>query len=195
MTSHSVLHMSMSLDGYVAVPDDGPGMGLGVDGGVLHDWLGPSTAERPWFDPPGVSGQVFAELMTTGAVVVGRKTFEYAGQWDGDHHGVPIFVATRDAAVHDVRPPYVHVVDDDLATLKAWAKEAAGDADVLVHGADLARACLEAGVLDDLELAVVPVLLGGGRRLVDALGTRVALEQTRVLVAPAVTHLRYRVVR
>ena len=91
----SVLYMSMSLDGFITGPDDGPGTGSGPDGDRLHEWLGEPVAERPHFDPPGLSGQVFAELMATGAVVVGRKTFDYAGHWGGDHHGVPIFVPTR----------------------------------------------------------------------------------------------------
>jgi dihydrofolate reductase len=91
----SVLYMSMSLDGFITGPDDGPGNGLGTGGNRLHEWLGEPVSELPRFDPPGLSGQVFAELMATGAVVVGRKTFDYAGHWDGDHHGVPIFVPTR----------------------------------------------------------------------------------------------------
>lgn len=82
----SVLYMSMSLDGFITGPDDGPGNGRHR----LHEWLGEPVDERPHFDPPGLSGQLFAELLTTGAVIVGRKTFDYAGHWGGDHHGVPI---------------------------------------------------------------------------------------------------------
>ena len=77
----SVLYMSMSLDGFITGRGDGPGNGLGTDGHRLHDWLGEPVSEFPHFDPPGLSGQVFAELMATGAVVVGRKTFDYAGHW------------------------------------------------------------------------------------------------------------------
>lgn len=84
----SVLYMSMSLDGFIAGPDDGPGNGLGIGGIRLHEWLGEPVSDPPHFDPPGLSGQVFSELLATGAVVVGRKTFEYAGNWRGDHHGV-----------------------------------------------------------------------------------------------------------
>ena len=93
----SVLYMSMSLDGFITGPEDGPGNGLGAGGSRLHDWLGEPVSDYPHFDPLGLSGQVFAELMATGAVVVGRKTFDYAGQWGGDHHGVPIFVPTHAA--------------------------------------------------------------------------------------------------
>ena len=91
----SVLYMSMSLDGFITGPHDGPGNGLGNGGLRLHEWLGEPVAEHPHFDPPGLSGQVFAELMATGAVVVGRKTFDYAGRWAADHHGEPIFAPTR----------------------------------------------------------------------------------------------------
>ena len=86
----SVLYMSMSLDGFITGLDDGPGNGLGNGGHVLHEWLGEPVSRLPHFDPPGLSGQVFAEVMATRAVVVGRKTFDYAGHWGGDHHGVPI---------------------------------------------------------------------------------------------------------
>jgi dihydrofolate reductase len=85
----SVLYMSMSLDGFITGPDDGPGNGLGTGGLRLHEWLGEPVSEHPHFAPPGLSGQVFAEVMATGAVVVGRKTFDYAGHRGGDHHGVP----------------------------------------------------------------------------------------------------------
>jgi hypothetical protein len=94
----SILYMSMSLDGFITGPDDGPDNGLGIGGNRLHEWLGDPVSGLPHFDPPGLSGRVFAELMATGAVVVGRKTFDYAGHWGGDHHGVPIFVPTRGTA-------------------------------------------------------------------------------------------------
>lgn len=185
----SVLYMSMSLDGFITGPDDGPGNGLGTGGERLHEWLGEPVADYPHFDPPGVSGQLFAEVMATGAVVVGRKTFDYADRWHGDHHGVPIFVPTRGT------PPapesdWVHYVPD-AATAMREAKAAAGDQDVMVHGADLAQSLLREGLLDELEIQLIPVVLGGGRRLFGA--DRIELEATRVLDAPGVTHLRYRV--
>lgn len=187
--SVSVLYMSMSLDGFITGPDDGPANGLGTAGERLHEWLGEPVAEFPHFDPPGPSGQVVAELMRTGAVVVGRKTFDYAGQWNGDHHGVPIFVPTRGTAP-DPPSDWVHYVPD-AATAMREAKAAAGDQDVMVHGADLAQSLLREGLLDELEIHLIPVLLGTGRRLFGA--DRVELELTRVLEAPGVTHLRFRV--
>jgi dihydrofolate reductase len=190
--STSVLDMSMSLDGFIAGPGDDPGRGLGVDGERLHAWLGESADGGPGFDPPGLSGEVFDEAMTTGAVVVGRRTFDLAGRWNGDHHAVPIFVPTRGAPP----PPaseLVNYVTDGVESAMARAKEAAGEANVLVHGADLAQSCLRAGVLDELEIHLIPVLLGEGRRLFGSLSEHSELELTRILDAPGVTHLHYRV--
>jgi len=187
--SASVLDMSMSIDGFITGPDDGPGNGLGTGGIRLHEWLGDAVSQPPYFDPPGQSGQVFAELMATGAVVVGRKTFDYAGHWRGDHHGVPIFVPTRGMAP-DPPSDWIHYVPD-AATAMREAKAAAGDQDVMVHGADLAQSLLREGLLDELEIHLIPIVLGTGRRLFSA--DRVELELTRVLEAPGVTHLRFRV--
>jgi dihydrofolate reductase len=190
--SSSVLYMSMSLDGFITGPDDEAGQGLGRGGERLHEWLGPMGDAAPYFHPPGASGQVVEELMATGAVLVGRRTFDLAGHWDGDHHGVPIFVPTRrepPAPASDL----VHYVTDGIESAMGQAKEAAGDADVLVHGAELAQSCLRAGVLDEMEIHLVPVLLGAGRPLFGELAGQVELELTRTMDAPGVTHLRFRV--
>jgi dihydrofolate reductase len=145
-----------------------------------------------------VNRQVHDEFMSTGAVVAGRGTFEPAGGWDGDHHdGVPLYVLSR----HPV-PGWaagwstVHYLSD-LDTLVREAKQAAGAENVLVHGAGLAQRALVAGLLDELEIHLVPVLLGGGRRLFEHLGVgQRELERVRVLEGEAgVTHLRFRVVR
>jgi dihydrofolate reductase len=185
----SVLYMSMSLDGFITGPDDGPGNGLGTGGYRLHAWLGEPVAELPHFAPPGLSGQVFAESIATGAVVVGRKTFEYAGNWGGDHHGVPIFVPTRGIPPQP-QSNWVHYVAD-VATAMREAKAAAGDRNVMVHGADLAQSLLGEGLLDELEIHLIPVVLGDGRRLFG--NDRIELELTRVLDAPGATHLHFRV--
>jgi dihydrofolate reductase len=194
--SATVLYMSMSLDGFITGPSDDRGNGLGVDGHRLHDWLADGT-DPASHRPSGVSGAVFDELMATGAVVAGRRTFEIAGGWSGDHHdGVPIFVVTR-------RPPDGGAPDwplvtyvTDVASAMARAKDAAGDRNVLVHGARTAQLALAAGVLDELEIHQIPVLLGQGRRLFDHLGPHhIELELARIVDAPGVTHLRYRVLR
>jgi dihydrofolate reductase len=113
----------------------------------------------------------------------------------GDHHGVPIFVPTHQApgdASSD--RSWVTYVTDGIASTMAQAKAAAGAKNVMVHGAATAQSCLKAGVLDELEIHLIPVLLGDGRRLFDHLGTRhIELGLTRIVDAPGVTHLRYRV--
>jgi dihydrofolate reductase len=197
--STSVLYMSMSLDGFITGPDDRPDQGLGAGGERLHAWLGDGSGEGVnAYRPSGVSGTVFDELMSTGAVVVGRRTFDLAGGWGGDHHdGVPIFVVSRRGPDADpVRAPNVHYVTDGVESAMAQAKQAAGGKDVLVHGARLAQLALRAGVLDEMEIHLLPVLLGAGRRLFDGLGPdHIELALTRVIDAPGVTHLRYRVQR
>ena len=187
----SVLYMSMALDGFIAGPDDHAGQGLCAGGEVLHDWLGEMTGGPESFRPPGASATVFSEALATGAVLVGRKTFDYAGRWNGDHHdGIPIFVPTRGEPDEPVSER-VHYVTDGVESAMAQAKAAAGDANVMVHGAELAQSLLRAGVLDELEIHLVPIVLGDGRRLFG--GERIPLEVVRVLDAPGVTHIRYRV--
>src|SRR5437868_3792513 len=95
--SAAVLDMSMSLDGFIAGPNAGPGNGLGDGGQRLHDWaLMRANSEEMEVVRTGVNGRVFAEVMSTGAVVAGRGTFEPAGGWGGDHHGgVRIFILYR----------------------------------------------------------------------------------------------------
>jgi dihydrofolate reductase len=196
----TVLSMSMSLDGFVAGPNEGPGNGLGDGGDRLHEWIfddADGQHERVPGRPSGVNGDVFDELMSTGAVVAGRTTFELAGGWDGDHHdGVQIFILSRREPGIDITQwPLVTYVDD-VETAMARAKEAAGDRNVLVHGAATAQLALAAGVLDEIEIHLVPVLLGQGRRLFDDMGPEhIELERTRVLVGSGVTHMHFVVQR
>ena len=195
----TVLHMSMSLDGFVTGPDDDAAHGLGVGGERLHAWLAPGHDGDPrTMRPAGPSGEVFDEMLATGAVLVGRRTFEFAGGWSGDHHdGVPIVVLTHRApGGAPSGPAPIAYVTDGVEAAVARARAAAGDRDVLVHGADTAQQCLRAGLLDELDIALIPVLLGRGRPLFAHLGAdHVELDLTRVLDAPGVTHLRYRVLR
>jgi dihydrofolate reductase len=198
--SKTVLYMSISLDGFIAGPNETPDNGLGDGGHRLHEWamvdgaIGLDALRRS----DTVNGGVVDEFMKTGAVVAGRGTFEPAGGWRGDHHdGVPIFVVARDEPGIDISGwPLVTYVDD-VTTAMTRAKEAAGDRNVLVHGAGVTRLALAAGVLDELELHVIPVLFGRGRRLFDGLAAeQMELERTRVLEGEdGVTHMRYRVVR
>src|SRR5436305_9257468 len=135
--SATVLDMSVSVDGFIAGPNAGPGNGLGDGGQCLHDWAITGVDSRTMqVVDTGVNGRVFAELMSTGAVVAGRGTFEPAGGWGGDHHdGVPIFVLYRQEPGIDIsRWPLVTPVND-ITTAMTQAKDAAGDKNVLVHGA------------------------------------------------------------
>jgi dihydrofolate reductase len=197
--SATVLYMSMSLDGFIAGPNERLDNGLGDRGHRLHEWIWtdpePSGASGVPGRPPGVNGQVYDEFMATGAVVAGRGTFDPANGWGGDHHdGVPIFVLTRRQPDSTTRPwPLVSYVAD-VQTAMSQAKEAAGAKNVLVHGAGTAQLALGAGVLDELEIHLIPVLLGQGRRLFDHLGPEhIELERIRVLEGDGVTHLHYRV--
>jgi dihydrofolate reductase len=195
--SATVLYMSISLDGFIAGPNEGPGNGLGDGGHRLHEWFLPAAdTDTETRRPPGVNGSMFDEMLATGSVVAGRGTFEPAGGWGGDHHdGVPIFILYRHKPGLDIeRWPLVTGVDD-VATAMISAKEAAGDKNVLVHGAGVAQMALAAGCLDELELSVIPVLFGQGRRLFDGLAAEhIELERTRILEGEGgVTHMHYRV--
>jgi dihydrofolate reductase len=190
-----VLCMSMSVDGFIAGPDDGRAHGLGIDGERLHDWLRPGGADPRSYRPvDGPGATVFDELMATEAVIAGRRTFDHAGGWAGDHHdGVPIFVLTR-AAPDEPAPGHARYVTDGIESCVAQAKAAAGSRDVLLHGAATAQECLRAGLLDEMELQLMPVLLGQGRRLFEDMPPdHIELELVRALDGPGVLHLRYRV--
>jgi dihydrofolate reductase len=187
--SATVLYMSMSLDGFIAGPNETDDNGLGDGGDRLHEW---------YFAGGEVNDKVKEESMSTGAIVAGRATFEPAGGWGGDHHdGVPIWVYSRhDPGIDVSRWPLVTYVDD-VKTAMTEAKKAAGEKDVLVHGARVAQLALAEGLLDELELHVVPVLFGRGRRLFDNLDPeQIELERTRILEGEGgVIHTRYRVQR
>jgi dihydrofolate reductase len=193
--SEVVLYMSMSVDGFITGPDDSGERGLGVGGERLHAWLGDGGADPASYRPSDAAGAtVFDEMMTTGAVITGRRTFEFAGGWGGDHHdGVPVFVLTH-AAPAEPPPGSVRYATDGIASCVAQAKAAAGDRDVMMHGAATAQECLRAGLLDAMEIQLVPVLLGRGRRLFAELPPEhVELDLVRTLDGPAAQFLRYAV--
>jgi len=190
----SVLYMSMSLDGYIAGPNDEPGNPGGDRFMRLHEWF--VTPGGEFYRPSGPAGQFIDEINDTGAVLAGRRTVEQVDHWGGDHHGVPVFVPShRPPGPSVANYPLVTYVNDGIASAMAQAKAAARDRNVLVHGAYTAQRALEAGVLDELQIHQIPVLFGGGRRLFDALPSRVELEIIRVIDAPDATHIRYRVRR
>jgi dihydrofolate reductase len=202
--SSSVLYMSMSLDGFVTGPNPSLDNPLGDGGERLHEWFFPVATEKHHKAASqqlrsGVNRDIYDEIMSTGAVIAGRGTFEGAGGWGGDHHDdVPIYILSRNAApAWAANWPAVHYTSD-LATAVRDAKDAAGDRNVLVHGAGVvAQRALTEGLLDELEITLVPILMGEGRRLFEHLGVEQrALERIRVLQGGGgVTHLHYRIVR
>ncbi len=191
--SKSVLYMSVSLDGFVCGPNETPDNGLGDNGGRLHWWI----REEAEAEPDGADARMMDEAMATGAVVAGRGTVEPAGWWNGDHHdGVPIFILTRTKTPADVEQWPLITVLDDVTEAILRAKATAGDRDVLVHGVGVGAAALSAGVLDEVQLHLVPAILGEGRRLFEGIGAEPhELELIRNVAGPGATHLRYRVVR
>jgi dihydrofolate reductase len=204
--------ISVSLDGFVAGPNPSEEHPLGEGGEQLHDWVVKLAA---WRKPHGreggetdASSAVFEEALdNVGATIMGRKMFGGGpGPWGDDPWGgwwgdeppfhTPVFVLT-----HHEREPLekegttFHFVTDGIQSALEQAKEAAGGRDIsLGGGADIAQQYLAAGLIDEMLLSVVPILLGGGTRLLEGLAEAdVGLEQVEVIEAPDVAHLRYRV--
>lgn len=196
-----VVDLSVSLDGFIAGSDDGPALPLGRGGEGLFTWMGAgpeSNRVESRLAPPDASKIVVDEWMTdAGAIISGRRTFDVANGWkDGHPIDVPIFVVTHQAPTHGEWSPRVSFVTDGIERALELAQEAAGDLTVSVCAADVAQQLLRTGKLDEVQISVVPLLLGSGVRLFDRLGAEpIALEQTRVIESDGVTHLRYRVVR
>lgn len=190
--SVSVLDMSMSLDGYIADPEDFLG---GDDGERLHKW---ADADAESGRASEATGQFQDEWNGCGAVLAGRRTAELMDHWGGDHGGVPIFVPSHRPPGPAARwgYPLVTYVTDGIESAMAQAKAAAGDRDVQVRGgAYTAQQALTAGVLDEVQIHQIPVLLGGGRRLFDGLPSLIELEIVQVIGTTEATHIRYRVRR
>ena len=183
-----VIDMSMSLDGYIAAPDDNPQQGLGEDGMRLHNWA---------FDDPSVFERVYGNLIEeTGGVIMGRRSYDNSIEaWGGKGPlgDVPCFVVTHRA--FEPPSPIFTVVTDGVEHALAKAQEVAADKRIGIMGADVDRQLLAAGLVDEIRIHLVDVLLGGGRRLFDELPRRIELEQTGLSQTDGVTHLEYRVLR
>ena len=195
-----VTELAVSVDGYVAGPDDNRESPLGTGGGRLFEWY--SDGEIPSrFYPSSrlsaASAAVFDEVCErTGAVISGRRTYDIVDGWNGDGPlpGAPLFVLTHEPP--DVVPDgsSTHTfITTGIEDAVERARAAAGDKDVSLMGSAPVQEALRAGLLDEIVLHQVPVLLGGGVRLLD--GTAADLRCTRVVDAPGVTHLFYDVVR
>jgi dihydrofolate reductase len=207
-------HISVSADGYVAGPNQSEEKPLGEGGEQLHDWV---VALQAWREGHGREGGeenastpiVEEEKANVGAGIMGRGMFgppdggpwgddPWPGWWGEDppfHH--PVFVLT-----HHEREPLTlsdttfTFVTGGVDAALAQAQEAAGGKDVFISGgAEIINQFLAAGAVDELELHVVPILLGSGSRLLDGVGPDLKLEQLRAVEAPGVAHLKYRVVK
>jgi len=191
--SKVVAIMSMSLDGFVADADDGVA--------EVFDWYTSGDVEiRPGGSDPmtfRVSEPSAAHLRGLaaglGAMLTGRRTFDKAQGWGGNHAWGPAFVVTHEVPAGWPRPDStVHFVTDGVESAVRQARDAAGGKAVGVHGADTIQQCLNAGLLDELSIDVAAVLLGSGVRLFDHLvGTPVTLGDPTVVAGVGVTHLRY----
>jgi dihydrofolate reductase len=196
--------ITMSLDGFVAGPNDRLGAGLGDGGERLHYWHfgGPFTYEddaRGTLGSPSEVDQEYLEgvIPAASAWLVGRTMYDLADGWGDDPgFGVPVFVVTHrpHETVVKGNTTFEFVTDGIDAALER-ARTAAGDKNVIVMGgADLLRQYLDAGVVEELKLTIAPVLLGGGKRLFDGIRrTDIAFERTAVIESPYATHLRYEV--
>jgi dihydrofolate reductase len=197
--------LSMSLDGFIAGPNDGPGQPLGEGGERLFEWFSAGDTE---YGLPGTEmvfrvSQQSAEMLREahagmGASVTGRRTFDISNGWGGSPPlGVPTFVVT-----HAVPQEWVYegspftFVTDGVESAVEKARAVAGDKGVAVGAASIAQQCTRAGLLDEIHVDLVPVLLGDGVRLFEHLGAGpIELESTRVVEGAGVTHLTFRVVR
>jgi dihydrofolate reductase len=183
-----VIDMSMSLDGYIAAPNDNPEQGLGEDGMRLHSWA---------FNDPSVAERVFGNVVEeTGAVIMGRRTYDNSIKaWGGTGPlgEVPCFVVTHDPPAGS--DPVFTFVTDGIEPALARAQQAAAGKRIGLMGANIDQQYLAAGLVDEIRIHLVNVLLGGGRRLFDTLPERIELEQTGLSQTDGVTHLEYRVVR
>ena len=207
-------HISISVDGFVAGPNQSEENPLGEGGERLHDWVVGLGAWRQAHGKEGgeanESTRVEESTQNVGASVMGRNMFgpigggawdeQWTGWWGDDPpYHYPVFILT-----HHPRDPVemeggttFHFVTDGIESALKQARGAAGGKDVTVWGgAQVINQYLAAGLLDELELHIVPVVLGDGARLFDNLGdAEVQLEQVRAVEAPGVTHVKYRAVR
>lgn len=184
-----VLDVTMSLDGFIAGPNVSPEHPMGEGGKRLHDWIFHTHTSE-------VDAEIVQEMFeTTGAVVLGRTTFDVGlGEWEDTPYPVPCFVLTHETQEDLPQKSGTFTFINDVEAAYQEATEAAGDKYVRLMGAGVAQQFLAAGFVDEIRIQLAPILLGAGRRLFENLGTELpVLEQLAVIESPFVTHLRYRV--
>jgi dihydrofolate reductase len=192
-----------SLDGYIAGPEDGPGQPLGKNGERLFEFFYSGDTPSRFYDQfkmSAASAAFFDRIASRcGSTISGRRTYDIANGWGGDSplSGTPVFVLTHQPPTDPpVGPTPQTFVTDGIESAVDQAKAAAGGQDVSVMGSAAVQECLKAGLLDEIHLHLIPVVLGGGVRTLDHVGsTPFELECFDVVDAPGVTHLSYRVLR
>jgi len=199
-----VFNTSVSLDGFVAGPNDGPENGLGDGGERLHDWLFNGSVEIALAEghvamkvSPQSAVLLKDEIASNGAMIFGRRTFDLVDGWSGQPPQRPCFIVTHTIPPKWNKPgsPFIFVTDGVESAIRQ-AQQVAEDKNVVISTASILQQALKAGLVDELYLEQVPILLGGGVRLFDNLGASpMELERIRVVEAPGVTHLRFRVVK
>jgi dihydrofolate reductase len=194
----TLIDISMSLDGFVTAPNDGPeGRGLGDGGEVLHYWVfgGPWTYDGERGTATGVDKDVLEEAMgAEGATVAGRRMYDTTNGWGGKSPFGPCVVVTHRVDDQPAPESGFEFVDGVEAAV-GRAREIAGDDGVvgIGGGASIIQQALRAGLVDELHLHVAPVLLGAGRTLFGELGVRLDLERIRVRESPYATHVDLRI--
>ena len=189
--------ITVSVDGFITGPGDGPDCGLGVGGERLHYWVfgGPWSYDSPGRGEPAGQDKAWLEdaMDANGAVIVGRGTYEAAGHWGGQNPwDVPLFVVTH--RLEEQPPDGEFIFAGSLAEAVDRATEAAGGKQVhVMGGADLIRQALAAGLVDELMIIIAPVTLGAGKRLFDGFGESLELEHLGVRQSPFATFIDYRV--
>jgi dihydrofolate reductase len=193
--------ITMSLDGFITGPNDGPGRGLGDRGECLHNWVmgGPWSydGEHP-FAPLDVDRQVLVEATSSiGAGIIGRRMFDITDGWGGNPPGGPgarYFVVTHRVPEKwaNIESPFTFVTDGIDSALEQARAAAAGKDVAIGGGANVIQQYLVAGLIDELQLHLAPVLLGTGKRLFDHLGDRtIELTRARIVESPHATHLYF----
>ena len=202
MTGLVVIQMSMSLDGFVAGPDDNMNYRLGTHGGShVFDWLATGSetdSGESFFKTEGANRAILDELFERiGAYVSGKRTYDLANGWGGRHplNGVPVFILTH---YPDPNPPHGELkltfVTDGIESAIAQAKAAAGGKDVSLLGASPGQQALKAGLVDEILISIAPILIGGGVRMFENFGEHeIGLGLVETTSGPKASHLRYRI--
>jgi dihydrofolate reductase len=202
-TGKVIAAVAVSLDGFIAGPDDRPEQALGLDGDRLFTWFydgdTPGRFYR-WMKMSAASAAVFDGFIArVGAAISGRRTYDVTNGFygEGELPGAPLFVVTHHVPDHvpPADPPYTFVTDG-IASAVQQALAAAAGRDVRLMGASIVQQCLRSGLLNELTIELVPALLGRGIRLLDGLEPdAAAMEIVRVVDAPGVTHLTYQILK